>query len=71
MSPGDTWSEIDDKLAEYFSIGVDLVWIVNPKRQQIQVYTARTEFEILDIGDILTGGSVLAGFEATLAEIFE
>lgn len=71
MSPGDSWTEVDDKLNEYFAMGVDLVWIINPKRQQIQVYTARTQFELLGLEDTLTGGSVLAGFEVAVVEIFE
>lgn len=71
MSPDDSWTNIDDKLTEYFAIGVELVWIVNPKRQQIHVYTARTQFEVLNRSDTLNGGSILPGFEVTVAEIFE
>jgi len=71
MSPNDSWTEIDDKLDEYFGIGVQLIWIVNPKRQQIHIYTAHTKFEILGVADTLTGGSVLDGFAVAVSEIFE
>ena len=71
MSPNDSWSEVHQKLEEYFSIGVELIWIVDPKLQQIHVYQSLDSVQRLSINDTLTGGSVLPGFEAAVAELFD
>ena len=70
LSPSDLWSEVNDKLAEYFAIGVQLVWIVNPKRQEVHAYRSPTELEILTAPDTLSGGEVLPGFTIGVAELF-
>ncbi len=70
MSPSNTWSEIHEKLAEYFGIGVKLVWVVDSQLEQVHVYRAMDNVTLLQKEDTLTGGDVLPGFEAALTEIF-
>lgn len=70
MSPDDKWTDINDKLNEYFDIGVQIIWVVNPKRHQIHVYHSLTKTEILDAEDTLTGGEILPGFSVSVAELF-
>jgi Uma2 family endonuclease len=70
VSPGDSWSEITQKLEEYFAIGVKLVWVADPDRQRMHVYRSLTEVDILTVSDDLTGGEVLPGFQVSLAELF-
>jgi Uma2 family endonuclease len=71
MSPDDSWAEINDKIEEYFEIGVQLIWIVNPKRKRVHVYTTFTHLEIFNVGDTLTGGEILPQFELPVAAIFD
>jgi Uma2 family endonuclease len=70
MSPDDTWSEVNDKLADYFSIDVKLVWIVDPLRSRIHVYRSLTNVTILAEDDQLTGEDVLPGFTLSISAIF-
>lgn len=70
LSPDDRWHDVMDKLEEYFAIGVRMVWVADPKRQQIFVYSAPTTVERLTRHDRLTGGAVLPGFQVAVAEIF-
>jgi Uma2 family endonuclease len=70
LSPGDRWDEVNDKLAEYFAIGVQMVWVADPKRKQIHLYRALTEVEILTAEDDISGGEVLSGFSVGVAELF-
>lgn len=37
MSPSDPWQDIRSKLDDYFSIGVERVWIVEPDRRTVLV----------------------------------
>ena len=70
LSPGDSWSEVMNKLEEYFNIGVLAVWVVDPKKQHIYVYRSLTEVERFTRGDSLPGGEALPGFKIPLAELF-
>ena len=70
LSPDDRWSEIMEKLEEYFAIGVRLIWVADPRRQQIHVYHSLTNIERLTAGDELSGGDILPGFKVPVAELF-
>lgn len=70
MSPKDTWSEVNEKLVEYFEIGVQLVWVIDPRRKLAHVYRSPENVAILRIGDVLTGEDILPGLEIPLSEIF-
>jgi Uma2 family endonuclease len=70
LSPGDRWDEVNDKLTEYFAIGVQMVWVVDPKRKQFHLYRALTEVGILTAEDDISGGEVLSGFSVGVAELF-
>jgi Uma2 family endonuclease len=70
VSPGDSWSQITQKLEEYFAIGVNLVWVADPSRQRVHVYRSLSEVDILTTADELKGGEVLPGFLIPVAELF-
>lgn len=71
LSPDDRWSAVNDKLTEYFDVGVQVVWVADPQWQRVHVYRSLTEIEILTVGDTLTGGDLLPGFSVPVAELFE
>jgi Uma2 family endonuclease len=70
MSPDDTWSEVHEKLEEYFAVGARLIWVVDPRRQKLHIYRSLTDVEILTVQDTLTGGEVLPDFQVPVAELF-
>jgi Uma2 family endonuclease len=70
-SPSDRWTEIKDKVMEYLRHGVALVWIADPRLQQVTVYTSDRGPRVFTIEDQLDGGSVLPEFRMAVAEIFE
>lgn len=70
LSPNESASRFARKLRFYLLHGVRLVWVVDPETQTITSYTpGPTEERVLDAGDMLNGGDVLPGFEASVAEI--
>lgn len=71
LSRSNTAAEIRRKLGEYFSAGVRLAWIVDPKKKTVRVYTSANQSTLLGDGDTLDGGDVLPGFRLPLARIFE
>ena len=71
LSPSDTWSELQIKLAEYFAIDVKLMWVVDPALKQIHVFKALDQMQLFTPEDELTGGDVLPGFSTPVSAIFE
>lgn len=70
LSPNDRWLDVEQKLEEYFAIGVDRVWIADPMRQTLRIYTAHNEFTILQESDTVKDEAILPGFECKVAEFF-
>jgi len=70
VSPSDRWEGIRQKIAEYFTAGVERVWIVEPGPRKVLVFRSITEFSELDEGDTLRGEGVLSGFDLPLDELF-
>lgn len=70
ISPGNTWQEMRQKIDEYFAIGVERIWIVEPARRQVLVYRAPNEMSAIDEADRLEGEGLLRGFCLSLSELF-
>jgi Uma2 family endonuclease len=62
--------EVLDKLEEYFQAGVQLVWVVYLRRQQVYVYESPTQVRILTASEELDGGKALPGLRLPLAAFF-
>lgn len=70
VSPNDRWREINKKIAEYFAIGVDEVWIVNPTDKDVRRYTSPLEVENYENDESVAGRGKLAGFSLNLMDLF-
>jgi Uma2 family endonuclease len=71
ISPADTLYELDEKVEEYMTSGVALVWVVNPKKRTITVYRPGASPEVLGESDQLDGRPVLPAFQYPVAKVFE
>ena len=71
VSPNELAEDLLEKIEEYFQAGVQMVWVVYPRRQIIQVYESLTHIRGLTRTDELDGGTVLPGFRLPLATLFE
>lgn len=71
VSPRDAAYALEEKLSDYRRAGVPLVWVVYPNRRTVHVYAGGSEVpSVLHEADTLTGGDVLPGFAAKVAELF-
>jgi hypothetical protein len=59
------------KLKEYFDVGVDTVWVVEPSNRAVQVYRGIDEVQTLEEGDVLAGDGPLDGFSIEVAQLFD
>jgi Uma2 family endonuclease len=71
LSPDDRWRDVQDKLREYFAVGVERVWLVDPERRKVEVYRSFTEMRQLGEADTLMGEGALDGFALPVASLFE
>jgi Uma2 family endonuclease len=71
VSPNDTADEIEDKIAQWLSAGVRLVWVLYPETHRLQVHRADGSVTKLQADEQLTGEDVLPGFQCQVAEVFQ
>lgn len=69
MSPSDDPEKVRIKVVNYLNAGT-VVWLVNPEKQQVEVYTPGHPAHKVDINGTLDGGDVLPGFRLPLKMIF-
>ena len=68
LSKSNTRKEIDRKRREYFDAGVRLLWLADPRKKTVKVYTSFEECVTLGVNDRLDGGDVLPGFSLSIGE---
>ena len=61
----------DEKIEQYLSAGVALVWVINPRFCTVQVYRPDGQHEMLNAHDELTAEPHLPGFRVAVRQIFE
>lgn len=70
LSQGNTKQEMERKLDDYFSAGVRLVWLIEPRKKTVKVFTAKDTSSLIDETGALNGGDVLPGFSLDLKTLF-
>ncbi|CAN5132994.1 Uma2 family endonuclease [soil metagenome] len=70
VSPNDGKYEVDEKIEEYLSIGVPLVWIVNPETRIVEIHRPDGSVTKLHASEEITGEAVLPGFRCPVADFF-
>lgn len=70
LSESNTRGEMERKLKEYFLVGSQVVWLVDPESRTVDVHSAPDRFVSLQEGDVLDGGHVLPGFRLPLEQLF-
>lgn len=70
LSAGNTVAEMERKRQEYLEAGVRLLWMVDPDRRIVSVYSEPESPRIVDSSQILDGGDVLPGLVIRVADLF-
>jgi len=69
LSPGDRPGDVLEKVGQWLSAGVRLVWVLDPVRRHTRVYRADGTVSIVGPEEELDGEDVLPGFRCPLSEI--
>ena len=71
VSPTNTADDVVDKLAEYFQVGVERVWVVYPSQRQVYVYASPTDVKVVTEDEELSDEVLLPGFRLALTALFD
>ena len=64
VSPGDLYTEVGEKVAEWLGEGSRMVVVVNPRNKQVLVHTSPTNVKVLGLGGHVGGRRGGAGLDA-------
>jgi len=71
LSPTDNLKETQAKMQEYLDNGCELGWLINRKKQEVEIYRSGINTQVLLKPLNLTGEKVLPGFVLNLEPIWE
>ena len=71
LSPNNTRAEMDERLADFFSSGTQLAWIIHPQEQFVEICHSPVQRKILGSGAVLDGEQLLPGFQYPIADLFQ
>ncbi len=71
VSPGDTFSEVESKVADWLAHGTRLVIVADPRRRRVTRYRSTNDVRLLSEGETIDGGDVVLGWSLPLGQIFE
>ncbi len=69
-SDTDRMPKLREKMEEYRAAGVRLGWLIDPLKQQVEIYRPGRDVEVLQSPTLLGGEDVLLGFTIDLGSIF-
>jgi len=70
VSPGDSFSDVEEKALAWLNAGTQVVWGVDPKQRQVTVYRSRDDIAVFQSGARLEEPRLLPGWSLRVAELF-
>lgn len=70
LSPNDSLAKTRQKMEEYIENGCRLGWLINRKRQEVEIYRPRQEIEISSSPQSISGENVLPGLVINLQQVW-
>ena len=70
ISPNDTYSEVEEKVADWLRAGTRMVAVVNPRGRTVTLRTSEKDITVLTEEDTLDGGEVVPGWRLPVAAVF-
>ncbi len=71
ISPGDTYTEVEEKAIEWLANGSAMVLVLNPRKRTVTIYRSLTDITILDQNAVLDISDVVADFKVSVKDLFD
>lgn len=70
VSPGDTVSEVEEKVQDWLTHGTQEVWVVSPRARTVAVHSSSSGIRVFMASEHLISPALLPGFACLVAELF-
>lgn len=70
VSPANSASDMQEKIAQYFEAGTSIIWVVYPRTRSVALHHANGEIRLLAGDDLLSAPGVLPGFAVRVSALF-
>ncbi len=70
ISPGDSYTDVEEKVFDWLDAGTRLVIVANPRKRLVTVYRSLTDVVVLTEADVLDGSDIVPGFAMPVKDIF-
>ncbi|MCI0401692.1 MAG: Uma2 family endonuclease [Gammaproteobacteria bacterium] len=70
VSPGDSYTEVEDKVFDWLEAGTRMVIVVNPRKRAVTIYRSLTDVVVLAENDMLEGGDMVPGWTIPVKDLF-
>ncbi|WP_448267951.1 Uma2 family endonuclease [Nostoc sp. DSM 114159] len=70
LSPNDSLKKTQNKMQEYIENGCRLGWLINRKKQEVEIYRPGQDVDVLKLPQILDGEGTLPGFVLNMQRIW-
>jgi Uma2 family endonuclease len=70
LSPNDSLKKTQQKMQEYIDNGCSLGWLLNRKKQEVEISRPGQDLEVLSLPQTLSGENILPGFILNLQKIW-
>lgn len=70
LSESEGYDFVADKINDYFRVGVQVVWYLNPKKQNIHLYLSANEMKVLSGEDTCSAAPAIPDLELMVKAIF-
>ena len=70
VSPNDLYEDVEEKVSEYLTVGVRLVWVVSPQSRTVVVRRPDGTAAVVGPAGTLSGEGVVPGFACPVADLF-
>jgi len=70
VSPRDKSAEGKEKIAQFLAMGVNLIWVIDPKKRTAQILRQNGTVSVVPTDGVLSGEDILPGFELALTDLF-
>ena len=71
ISPGDSFSDVEEKALAWLAAGTRVVWVVDPRQKHVTVYRSRDDIVVLDCSSELAEPDMLPGWRVRVCDLFE
>ena len=71
ISPSDSYTEVEEKVADWLDAGTLAVIVVDPRRRTVKVHRSHTDAVVLKEADVLDVGDAVPGWQMPVSDIFE